>query len=153
MRTILIFTLLISLTACTTSQRDPQIESPILYYRHTVAHSGETLGAISSWYTGKTGNWIAIREHNPHLKVRSIQIGQPVFIPQHLLLRRGALPQRYLSEGITGPLQAPTGSVAGTSIEPNQTLRPKLQPVGLMNVNWSKAGDYLYPDEVQTGGR
>lgn len=58
---------------------------------HTVQYSGETLGIISTWYTGSPKNWKVIRDKNQEIDYRCLQIGDEIYIPSELVKRRRPL--------------------------------------------------------------
>jgi hypothetical protein len=72
---------------------------------HVVRYHGETLGAISAWYTGSVNNWQKILKFNPKLDVRRVQLGDRIIIPNTLLTRRDSLPQKFLQSAV--PAQQP----------------------------------------------
>lgn len=88
-----LITLLFSISACI--PKHPQAPT-VEYYTHAVRYEGETLGLISSWYTGKSSNWKEILAHNPGLDVHSIMIGDQVRIPANMISRKGSLPARII---------------------------------------------------------
>jgi hypothetical protein len=63
---------------------------------HTVRHSGETLGIISSWYTGSSDNWQKLVRENPGLRVHRLKVGDEVYIPGQLVKRRGPLTRSFV---------------------------------------------------------
>ena len=63
------------------------------YLTHTVKYSGETLGSISSWYTGNSNNWKTIQSHNKGLNVNRIRVGNKIYIPRALVRRTQPLPE------------------------------------------------------------
>lgn len=80
------------------------------YLDHTVQFSGETLAAIAQWYTGRSTNWMAIREANPGLNPNRLRLGQLIRIPDMLLMRRQPLPRDFLRKfngGTERPAAAP----------------------------------------------
>jgi len=66
------------------------------HYVHTVRYSGETLGVIALYYTGKTANWPLLQNANPGLKPERITLGQTIMIPSSLLIRQEALPEKFV---------------------------------------------------------
>jgi len=64
------------------------------YIQHQVKYSGETLGLISRWYTGRTDNWKRIAEVNPSLKPSRISIGDIILIPNRLVSNSDPLPRK-----------------------------------------------------------
>lgn len=66
-------------------------------YEHRVRYSGETLGLISSWYTGKSSNWQLILEANPGVRPERINIGDVLLIPKGIMTRREPMPERFVS--------------------------------------------------------
>jgi len=76
------------------TQPEPEVAK---YFNHEVRYSGETLGLISAWYTGKTSNWTSIEAANPGLSPTRIRLGDVIKIPEELVTRSEALPKSYLS--------------------------------------------------------
>lgn len=66
--------------------------SPREFLAHEVKYSGETLSAISKWYTG-SANWKPIATATPGLSPHRLDIGQIVLVPQELVKREQALPE------------------------------------------------------------
>ncbi|RME62307.1 MAG: LysM peptidoglycan-binding domain-containing protein [Candidatus Dadabacteria bacterium] len=100
---ILCLIILCLLPACTALTKKPEvveIKPAEEYYYHTVQYSGETLGIISAWYTGKTSNWKLIREANPFLDPYKIKIGDKIKIPKYLLKREAPLPFSFIKKFI-----------------------------------------------------
>lgn len=89
----------VSLSGCGVRQPLPPSDytAPQLF-RHEVRFSGETLGIISAWYTGKSGNWKRVIEANPGMKPERIRIGDVVQIPEKILVRRESLPQSFVAK-------------------------------------------------------
>ncbi len=67
---------------------------------HRVSFSGETLGIIAAWYTGKATNWLAIKNANPGLKPERINLGQTIIIPGDLVTERSPLTKKFVSDAI-----------------------------------------------------
>ncbi|MDZ4784783.1 MAG: ankyrin repeat domain-containing protein [bacterium] len=61
-----------------------QTRNNLQYVTHIVK-PGETLGSISSKYTGTSANWEKIAAANPTLKVTNIQVGDSVKIPETIV--------------------------------------------------------------------
>ncbi|HUT04783.1 MAG TPA: LysM domain-containing protein [bacterium] len=57
------------------------------YILHTIRCKGETLFAISKWFTGEARNWQGIRDFNDHLDPNALRIGDEVKIPLYLSLK------------------------------------------------------------------
>jgi len=57
------------------------------YILHTIRCKGETLFAISKWFTGDPRNWRKIRDFNDHLDPNALRIGTRVKIPLYLKLK------------------------------------------------------------------
>lgn len=76
---------------------------------HTVKHPGETLGVLSSWYTGTPRHWREIQASNPTLDPRRIKIGNTIHIPRHLIRNQATLTAPAIAAieqqiaGIPGP--------------------------------------------------
>ena len=62
-------------------------------YTHTVRYSGETLSAISLWYTGSVNNWQLLSTHNG-IAPRQLQIGSKVRIPETMIYRSKPMPRQ-----------------------------------------------------------
>ena len=138
-------------SSCSTTDAPQVVEPPVIYYAHTVSYPGETLGVISSWYTGKTNNWQVMSEHNPNIHVKRIQIGQSILIPQFLIKRGDTLPRNYVirkRSAAQPSISAPAGRSHFVVDSPQRSFRPALRPASRNHVDWSEAGDYLYPDEM-----
>ncbi|MCB0332832.1 MAG: ankyrin repeat domain-containing protein [Bdellovibrionales bacterium] len=65
---------------------------------HTIQFQGETLGLISKWYTGTSGNWQAIAAHNPTVEVTKLRVGDVIHIPQEMVIRQEPLSQTFIAE-------------------------------------------------------
>lgn len=91
-----LFMIGVSLVSCMDSgaaKKTPPPEPPRpQYLDHIVQYQGETLGLISSWYTGRMDNWKRIQEANPGLRPQAIRLGQMIRIPQELVIEQRALP-------------------------------------------------------------
>lgn len=75
---------------------DVLAEPQVTYIYHKVKYPGETLGAVSAWYTGSVNNWRVILAHNPGLDVRRIRIGDVILIPQDLVVKETPMPERFV---------------------------------------------------------
>ncbi len=84
------------LAGCTLARSTKPAE--IQYYNHKVKYSGETLGIISKWYTGRSAAWEEILSYNPGLDVRRMMPGDVVRIPTGMLKRTDPLPGRIVEQ-------------------------------------------------------
>lgn len=100
-------------------------ESGPLY--HTVSRSGETLAAISDWYTGSPNNWRAIASANGSLDPYRLRIGDQLVIPGTLVFRRDPLPS-YMLTGKKSDSKK-NATVVGTSALPS-VKQPAAAPAG-----------------------
>ena len=66
-------------------------------YVHTVSRSGETLVAISSWYTGSADNWKRLVDVNNGLNPRRIKVGDKILIPEELMKTHQPMPADFMS--------------------------------------------------------
>jgi len=57
------------------------------YILHKIRCNGETLFAISRWYTGNPNNWRKIRDFNKDLDPNTLMIGDEILIPLYLGLK------------------------------------------------------------------
>lgn len=80
------------LAACQKEQPRPQ-ETYTQYHTHRITSQGETLAAISKWYTGSVNNWKVILSHNPGLDVKRMRIGTVIHIPNYLVSRTEVMPR------------------------------------------------------------
>jgi len=66
-------------------------------YVHTVLRSGETLIAISRWYTGAADNWKRLVQANNGLNPRRIKVGDKVLIPAALMKTQRTMPADFMN--------------------------------------------------------
>jgi LysM repeat protein len=109
------------MTAKTQKKRLPSRVEPAPYV-HAVRRSGETLIAISRWYTGSTDNWKRLVEVNKGLKPRRIRVGDKILIPEELMKTQQPMPADFMVLK-TQEIRAPTTS---TPIKPTETNRIEL---------------------------
>ena len=64
-------------------------------YVHTVRRSGETLIAISRWYTGAADNWKRLVDVNNCLNPRRIRVGDEILIPEELMKTHQTMPADF----------------------------------------------------------
>ncbi len=69
-------------------------------YIHTVRHPGECLWIISSWRTGKAGNWREIIKANTGLNPATINIGDKIIIPHELMRKYQAMPRSFVEKSL-----------------------------------------------------
>ncbi len=79
--------------------------APVAVLKHTVKYQGETLGVISSWYTGTSRNWQTIKDANPGLNERKIRQGEVISIPENLLKQRKPLPESFVVKNNITPVK------------------------------------------------
>ena len=91
-------------------------------YEHQVRYSGETLGLIARWYTGKTANWKLIVDANPGMRPERINIGDTIMIPQELMVQQEALPKSSIPRS-TGTANA-NAAVAANADEADGSNSP-----------------------------
>lgn len=129
--------LLLSAVACAPVKRRTFEDSSTEYSYHTVMYSGETLSIIARWYTGQSGNWEVLLDHNGDLDPRRLQIGDLVKIPQELLIRDESMPKSFVDKanarvaGKPAPKSGNTGAVAdaGGVKAPEQESSAPVNPV------------------------
>jgi len=80
-------------------------------YVHTVRRSGETLIAISRWYTGAADNWKRLVDVNNGLNPRRIRVGDKIRIPEELMKTHQPMPADFMTS------KAPQESVS-SRVEP-----------------------------------
>ncbi len=88
-------------TAC--SSKEEVVPEPVVYVeevsrpsymQHEVKYSGETLGLIARWYTGRTDNWKRIADVNSSIKPQRISIGDIILIPMDIVSQSDPLPKK-----------------------------------------------------------
>jgi LysM repeat protein len=84
---------------------EPETAAEPAPYAHTVRQSGETLIAISRWYTGATDNWKRLVDVNNGLNPRRIRVGDKILIPEELMKTHQPMPADFMA------LKAPQKSV------------------------------------------
>ena len=97
---ISIFTVMIfSLSACSVldkfykeDSKEEEVETPTCFM-HKVKYPGETLAAISQWYTGDAKKWTEILKANEGLSERRIAIGADICIPYGMVIKQDPLPK------------------------------------------------------------
>ncbi|MEN8692543.1 MAG: LysM domain-containing protein [Desulfobacterales bacterium] len=88
-------------------------------YVHTVRRSGETLVAISRWYTGSADNWKRLVETNNGLNPRRVRVGDKILIPGELLKTQQSMPADFMALK-TQEKRAPTTSSPNKPTETNR---------------------------------
>jgi len=91
------------LGACAPSNRRTFQEPDVEYAYHTVNYQGETLSLIAKWYTGQSGNWEVLLDHNPELDPRKLRSGDLVKIPRELLIREEEMPKKFVVNSYSKP--------------------------------------------------
>ena len=66
-------------------------------YVHTVRRSGETLVAISRWYTGSADNWKRLVDANNGLNPRRVRVGDKILIPGELMKTQEVMPADFMA--------------------------------------------------------
>jgi nucleoid-associated protein YgaU len=88
-------------------------------YVHTVRRSGETLVAISRWYTGAADNWKRLVEANDGLNPRRVQVGDKILIPGELMKTQQVMPVDFMASKIQEN-RTPTTSSPNRATESNR---------------------------------
>lgn len=106
----------------------------IAYFEHRVRHQGETLAAISNWYTGKTSNWPVILSHNPALNIHNIQLGQVILIPSSTLKKSQSMPAEFIQRwnGVQRVQSSPVSTSSSVQVQSDSEkgfASPLLKPV------------------------
>ena len=117
-----------ALTSCASNQRPSQPNrnannSPApQYLEHTVG-SGETLGIIADWYTGRASNWQAIAAANPGLRPERLRVGQMVLIPRDIMVR-DTPPPRGHARSVKKKGPPAEGNATGVESTPTEPSDP-----------------------------
>ncbi len=106
--------LLFTVSACTSTVSEPPAPT---YHVHKVTAAGETLAAISAWYTGDPKNWKVIAEANPTIKPNKLRIGDKLNIPHHLIKKRSLLNKK----SVPAPTKKPVKKVSQPEAQPSPT--------------------------------
>lgn len=88
-------------------------------YVHTVRRSGETLVAISLWYTGSADNWKRLVDANNGLNPRRVRVGDKILIPGELMKTQKAMPADFMASKIQEN-RAPITSSPNKATESNR---------------------------------
>jgi len=88
-------------------------------YVHTVRRSGETLVAISRWYTGSADNWKRLVEANNGLNPRRVRVGDKILIPGELMKTQEVMPVDFMASRIQEN-RTPTTSSPNKATESNR---------------------------------
>jgi nucleoid-associated protein YgaU len=88
-------------------------------YVHTVRRSGETLVAISRWYTGSADNWKRLVEANNGLNPRRVRVGDKILIPGELMKTQEVMPLDFMASRIQEN-RTPTTSSPNKATESNR---------------------------------
>jgi nucleoid-associated protein YgaU len=88
-------------------------------YVHAVRRSGETLVAISRWYTGSADNWKHLVEANNGLNPRRVRVGDKILIPAELVKTQQPMPADFMALK-TQEKRAPTTSSPNMTTETNR---------------------------------
>jgi LysM repeat protein len=89
-------------------------------YVHAVRRSGETLAAISTWYTGSADNWKRLVEANSGLNPRRINVGDKILIPAALMKTQQPMPADFMASKAQVKKNAPTTSSPKKPTETNR---------------------------------
>lgn len=89
----IVLTCLFFFVGCSGMDNSKKAPPAPTYFQHTVKYTGETLAAISEWYTGQVSNWKLIANANPSLKPERIKIGSIVNIPTNLVKKTKPFPK------------------------------------------------------------
>jgi hypothetical protein len=125
-----VFTVLLLVLLGSCSIKAPVVDTPPEGVFHVVTHRGETLGIVSAWFTGKSGNWREIQQANPELNPDRIDIGDTVFIPKSLLVREDDLPLDFVRKYLRR-LREKKKFVAPPSQEPQGDKSEERESIGL----------------------
>jgi len=70
---------------------------------HTVKWPGETLAIISLWYTGSEKNAEELADNNPNINPGQLIIGDRIFIPNNMLMRRDSMTEEFVEKSLPKP--------------------------------------------------
>ncbi len=114
-------------------------------FQHVV-QSGETLGMIADWYTGRSSNWTQIVDVNPGLRPERLRPGQIVLIPRRILVKDTPIPKNYAGKKrVTGPAGNATGVESAGESEINKDSG------AVKSVESSESSETTKVEETTTG--
>ncbi len=88
-------------------------------YVHIIRRSGETLVAISRWYTGSADNWKRLVDANKGLNPRRVRVGDKILIPGELMITQETMPADFMATKIQEDRASITSS-SNKATESNQ---------------------------------
>jgi len=174
MRTVLLLLALSSLLVGCSSKKEAVVEEIRVerkvvrpsYMQHEVKYSGETLGLISRWYTGRTDNWKLIAEVNPSIKPQRISLGDVILIPNRLVTNSDPLPRkavRSASRPSSSPARVRNAEQTESSASSSVVEEMEAKPVGTAitekasaldsppSVEKEKLGEQAQPAKASSG--
>ncbi|MBN8550482.1 MAG: hypothetical protein J0M12_14300 [Deltaproteobacteria bacterium] len=119
MKRFLVLALSFAAFACSNNASKPTPASGPVY--HTVSLSGETLGAISDWYTGSPNNWRLIAKENGSLNPDRLRLGDQIYIPATLVFRREPFPASMIASS-KKPVKSTPANSAAQPPQPAETV-------------------------------
>ena len=97
------------------------------YLSHRITYSGETLGAISLWYTGDSSYWKAFYLPATSGAIRKLKRGDQILIPMNLVIRRETLTREFVrAHRQTSPLR--DDHIAVEKPQPIKTVQAEEEP-------------------------
>ena len=80
----------------------PAVQAAPRDIEHTIRFSGETLGVIAAWYTGKASNWELLRDANPGVNPKKMRPGQLIRIPEGIATRHEPFGKEFVQKFFGG---------------------------------------------------
>jgi len=95
---------------------------------HIVKWHHENLAIISSWYTGSDKNEEKLADNNPNINPKQLVIGDRIFIPSDLLIRRDTIPENFLEQSLQKPEEMKKTEPEPV-IEPEKVEKTEPEPI------------------------
>lgn len=122
--------ILISLTSgCIMTKKTGQwapVQQAQRSFVHIVKWPDENLAIISSWYTGSEGNEEKLADNNPNINPKQLIIGDRVFIPNDLLVRRDPMTEDFMEQSFSRPKE--TEKTESEPIIPEEIEKTEPEP-------------------------
>jgi LysM repeat protein len=142
-------------------RQPPQPETAVepAPYVHTVSRSGETLIAISNWYTGAADNWKRLVDVNNGINPRRIRVGDKIRIPEALMKTHQPMPADFMALKApqkTGPSRVEPPSYVHVVRRSGETLVAISRWYTGAADNWKRlvdANNGLSPRRVRVGDK
>lgn len=94
---------------------------------HIVKWPDENLAIISSWYTGSERNEEKLADNNPNINPKHLIVGDRVFIPNDLLIRRDIMTEDFMEQSFSRPKETESEPIIPKEVEKAEP-EPPIEP-------------------------